>query len=63
MMSMTEINFEPSAPLHCPPCTECSGPTRLTGIEPHPTRSRTDLRTYQCLSCDAVHAVIVPITA
>ena len=57
------MNFDQPSPLNSPACTECSGPTRLTGIEPHPTRPHTDLRTYQCLACDAVQAVVVPITA
>jgi hypothetical protein len=63
VMSNIAINLDQPLVLTSPPCTECSGPTRLTGIEPHPTRPRTDLRTSQCLSCDAVHAVVVPITA
>ena len=62
-MKIIAINLDQSAALNSPACTKCSGPTRLTGIEPHPTRPRTDLRTYQCLSCDAVQAAVVPITA
>jgi hypothetical protein len=42
-------------------CEDCSGPTRLIGIEPHPTRAHTDLRTFQCLICDAVQAKVMPL--
>ena len=62
-MSNIAINLDQPTPVTSPACTECSGPTRLTGIEPHPTRPRTDLRTYQCLACDAVQAEVVPIRA
>ena len=62
-MSIIDMNFDHPTPVHSPACTQCGGPTRLTGIEPHPTRRRTDLRTYQCLGCDAVQAQVVPITA
>ena len=44
-----------------PVCTACNAPTRLIGIEPHPTRAHTDLRTYQCLACDHVHAAIIAL--
>ena len=62
-MSIIAINLDQPTPYNGPTCRECSGPTRLTGIEPHPTRPRTDLRTYQCLACDAVQAQVVPIRA
>ena len=39
----------------------CDAPTRLVGIEPHPTRAHTDLRTYQCLACDHMQAAVVPL--
>jgi hypothetical protein len=60
-MSIIALNLDHHTPVLSPDCTECSGPTRLTGIEPHPTRPRTDLRTYQCLACNAVQAEVVPI--
>jgi len=41
------------------PKVECAGPTRLIGIEPHPTRPHTDLRTFECMACEAVQARIV----
>ena len=44
-----------------PACADCRAPTRLMGIEPHPTRARTDLRTFQCLACDHVQATLVPL--
>ena len=60
---MSIIEFDPAqpSPTHGPACATCSGPTRLIGIEPHPTQSHTDLRTYQCLVCDAVQAELMPI--
>jgi hypothetical protein len=33
----------------------------LTGIEPHPTRPRTDLQTFQCLVCDGVQTAVVSL--
>ena len=44
-------------------CAKCNGPTRLIGIEPHPTRSHTDLRTYRCLVCDHLQAAVVPLAS
>ena len=44
-----------------PVCSQCRGPTRLTGIEPHPTRPHIDLRTFQCLICNGVQASVVPV--
>ena len=44
-------------------CAECNGPTRLIGIEPHPTKAHTDLRTYRCLVCDHLQATIVPLAS
>jgi hypothetical protein len=46
---------------HGPVCSQCRGPTRLTGIEPHPTRPHIDLRTFQCLICNGVQASVVPV--
>ena len=62
---MSIIEFDPAQPrpTHGPACAKCSGPTRLIGIEPHPTRLHTDLRTYQCLVCDAVQAELMPIAS
>jgi hypothetical protein len=44
-----------------PACAKCNAPTRLIGIEPHPTKAHTDLRTYQCLACDHMQAEIVAL--
>jgi hypothetical protein len=60
-MSIIEFNPEQPDLTRGPACEKCKGPTRLTGIEPHPTQPHTDLRTYQCLTCDAVQAKIVPV--
>ena len=46
-----------------PACTECGGRTRLVGIEPHPTKAHTDLRTYECMSCDGLKAHVVPLAS
>jgi hypothetical protein len=63
MTSMSTIHFEAAqaATDSGPACASCSGPTRLIGIEPHPTRAQTDLRTYQCMACEHVQANVVPI--
>ena len=62
-MSTLAINITRSAPESGPDCTLCDAPTRLIGIEPHPTLAHTDLRTFQCLACDHVQATIVPLRA
>jgi hypothetical protein len=46
-----------------PACAKCAGSTRLVGIEPHPTKARTDVRTYRCEACERLQAVVVPLTA
>ena len=58
---MSIIEFAPAQPdpTRGPACAKCSGPTRLIGIEPHPTKPHTDLRTFQCLVCDAVQAQVM----
>jgi hypothetical protein len=50
-----------AATLAGPACSDCGKSTRLTGIEPHPTEQHTDLRTYQCVVCDAVQVQAVPL--
>lgn len=57
---MTYLNH--TAVLPGPDCAECGKSTRLTGIEPHPTEKLTDLRTYQCVVCDAVQVQSVPLS-
>ena len=44
-----------------PTCNRCGAPARLFGIEPHPTISRTDLRTFVCERCEAMQTEIVPL--
>ena len=44
-----------------PTCNRCGAAVRLFGIEPHPTISRTDLRTYVCEQCEAMQTEIVPL--
>lgn len=58
-MSLLDVDNLTPADAMGPACTKCAGRTRLTGIEPHPTEAHTDLRTYQCMACDAVQAKVV----
>jgi hypothetical protein len=60
-MSTLEIDMVPRSADVGPACTKCAGPTRLVGIEPHPTKAHTDLRTYECMACDAVQASVVAL--
>ena len=62
-MSTLAINLTPPNPESGPACAMCDSATRLIGIEPHPTKARTDLRTYQCRACDHVQAAVVPLAA
>ena len=62
-MNTITINLTPSGSESGPTCAKCSGPTRLLGIEPHPIKVRTDLRTYRCLVCDHMQASVVPLSA
>jgi len=60
MSTMTIDSARPD-PTHGPVCSQCRGPTRLTGIEPHPTQPHTDLHTFQCRMCNGVQASVVPV--
>ena len=60
-MSIIALDLDRSFPPQGPSCAQCNGPTRLIGIEPHPTRARTDLRTYQCLVCEHVQAKVIAL--
>jgi len=60
-MSIIALDLDHSLPFIGSPCTQCGGPTRLVGIEPHPTRARTDLRTYQCRVCEHVQAKVIAL--
>jgi hypothetical protein len=62
-MSTMMIDSAPPDPTHGPTCAQCGGPTRLTGIEPHPTQPHTDLRTFQCLVCNHVQAAVMAVDA
>ena len=62
-MSTLQIDLTPRSPTLGPACTKCAGRTRLIGIEPHPTTPHTDLRTYECMACDAVQASVVPLAS
>lgn len=62
-MSIIEFNDATPNPALGPACSKCAGRTRLIGIEPHPTKPRTDLRTYECMACDALQARVVPVAS
>jgi len=57
---MPKILLKPKEALAGPPCEKCGAETQLYGIEPHPTRARTELRTFVCVACDAVQTSVVP---
>lgn len=46
-------------PFLLPVCSHCGGPTSLSHLEPNPSCSFEDLRTYKCAWCGALrtHAV------
>lgn len=60
-MSMISLPLDPRYSFENRACAECGAPSRLTGIEPHSTLARTDLHTFQCMLCNAVQAVVVPL--
>ena len=62
-MSTLAINVAPPASASDSHCAKCSGPTRLTGIEPHPVKLHIDLRTYQCRVCEHVQASEVHVAS
>ena len=59
-MSMINIDLMSPLPSDGPYCEACHIRTRLAGVEPHPRLVRTDLRTYECASCEAVQVVAAP---
>jgi hypothetical protein len=59
-MSTLDIALTFSDPLAGPFCLTCGGRTRLAGLESHPRLRRTDIRTYECETCEAVQAVVAP---
>jgi len=42
------------------PLCECSGPMNLASVEPHPTDSTQELKTYKCAVCSGTQAFSVP---
>ena len=60
-MSMLQINGLIPVETAGPVCAKCGAGTRLVGIEPHPTKAFTDLRTYECLACDSLQTQVVAI--
>jgi len=58
-MSIIELTSTLPDPGQGPNCAKCAGPTRLIGVEPHPTRPHTDLRTFECMACEAVQVKII----
>lgn len=40
--------------LPVPGCRACRGDLRLVGLEPHETKGRTDVLTFQCDRCGAI---------
>ena len=60
-MNTFSFNWSTAEEINAPLCEKCGGRPRLAGIEPHPTLHQTDLRTYQCLACNEMQAVAVPL--
>jgi hypothetical protein len=61
MMAVLEEPQARQRSAQSPACNLCGSPTRLFGLEPHPTVDSTDLRTYVCEACSAVQTEIVPL--
>jgi hypothetical protein len=61
MTQVANLELQAADILECPACNECGAPTRLVGIEPHPTLFRMDLRTYACTQCEEVQALAFPL--
>jgi hypothetical protein len=62
-MSTLQIDLNPRPADLGPACTVCGRLTRLVGIEPHPTKPHTDLRTYECMACDVMQTAVVPLAS
>jgi hypothetical protein len=60
-MSTLQIDLAHQSADLGPACTQCGRLTRLVGVEPHPTKPHTDLRTYECMACDVLQTQVVPI--
>jgi len=62
-MSTLQIDLTQRSADLGPACVQCGGPTRLVGIEPHPTKPHTDLRTYECVACQALKAHVISLAS
>jgi hypothetical protein len=62
-MSTLQIDLSQRSADFGPACVECGRLTRLVGVEPHPIRPHTDLRTYECIACDVMQTKVVPISS
>jgi hypothetical protein len=51
---MKQILMDQAAAPVSPVCEQCGAPTRLVGLEPHPTDAATDLLTHMCRLCERV---------
>lgn len=52
----------PVAPMRDPfllPVCDCGGPMNLASVEPHPTESGQDLKTFKCRHCGKQQAFVV----
>jgi hypothetical protein len=59
-MSMIEIDLGVRGRIDGPFCQACGGRTRLIGMEAHPRLPSADIRTYECIACEAMQAVVAP---
>ena len=57
---MKQAGLQQREILGCPDCDRCGAGTRLFGIEPHPTITRGELRTFVCGRCEAMQTDVVP---
>ena len=42
------------------PICSCGGPMNLASLEPHPTQSNVELKTYKCLHCGRLQELTAP---
>jgi hypothetical protein len=49
----------PERKIENPACGKCGSPTRLMGIEPHPSKPGFDVLTFQCEKC--AHYTVVEL--
>jgi hypothetical protein len=58
---MAIIDLDPAWPAAPDgPFCACGGRTRMVGLESHPRFPRTDIRTYECVACETMQAVVAP---